>query len=71
MRISASPPTDISRFSAFLSSAGVCLTNAMARTEGDFEKGEADGTTATLAVATAVRIRRGSSCGEAWGLFCC
>ncbi len=32
------------------------VTNAMAQTEGDFEKGEADGTTATLAViAAAVR----------------
>lgn len=34
----------------------VCLahvTNAMARAEGDFEKGEADGTTATLAVVAA------------------
>ena len=28
-------------------------TNAMAQTEGDFEKGEADGTTATLAVVAA------------------
>lgn len=34
----------------------ICLahvTNAMARMEGDFEKGEADGTTATLAVVAA------------------
>jgi uridine phosphorylase len=32
------------------------VTNAMAQTEGDFEKGEADGTTATLAaVAAAIR----------------
>jgi uridine phosphorylase len=29
------------------------VTNTMAQTEGDFEKGEADGTTATLAVAAA------------------
>jgi uridine phosphorylase len=29
------------------------VTNAMAQTEGDFEKGEADGTTATLAVVAA------------------
>lgn len=29
------------------------VTNAMAQTEGDFEKGEADGTIATLAVAAA------------------
>ncbi|WP_298256101.1 nucleoside phosphorylase [Bradyrhizobium sp.] len=29
------------------------VTNAMAQTEGDFEKGEADGTTTTLAVAAA------------------
>jgi uridine phosphorylase len=29
------------------------VTNAMAQTEGDFEKGEADGTTATLAIITA------------------
>jgi uridine phosphorylase len=33
------------------------VTNAMAQTEGDFEKGEADGTTATLAViAAAVHV---------------
>lgn len=30
------------------------VTNAMAQTEGDFEKGEADGTTVTLAVVAAV-----------------
>ncbi|WP_315785860.1 nucleoside phosphorylase [Bradyrhizobium sp. SZCCHNPS1003] len=30
------------------------VTNAMAQVEGDFEKGEADGTTATLAVVAAV-----------------
>jgi len=29
------------------------VTNAMARAEGEFEKGEADGTTATLAVIAA------------------
>jgi len=29
------------------------VTNAMAQTEGDFEKGEANGTTATLAVVAA------------------
>jgi purine-nucleoside phosphorylase len=29
------------------------VTNAMAQTEGDFEKGEADGTAATLAVVAA------------------
>jgi uridine phosphorylase len=44
---------------AFSSTTGhpvVCfahVTNAMAQTEGDFEKGEADGTTATLAVVAA------------------
>ena len=35
----------------------ICLahvTNSMAQSEGDFEKGEADGTTATLAVVTAI-----------------
>jgi purine-nucleoside phosphorylase len=34
----------------------ICLahvTNTMAQAEGDFEKGEAEGTTATLAVAAA------------------
>lgn len=40
----------------------ICLahvTNAMAQTEGDFEKGEADGTTTTLAVvAAAIRAWR-------------
>ena len=40
----------------------VCLahvTNAVAQTEGDFEKGEAEGTTATLAViASAARAWR-------------
>jgi uridine phosphorylase len=30
------------------------VTNAMAQSEGDFEKGDADGTTATLAIVTAV-----------------
>lgn len=36
------------------------VTNAMARSEGDFEKGEADGTTATLAViAMTARAWRG------------
>lgn len=40
-------------FAAATGRAVVCfahVTNAMARTEGDFEKGEADGTAATLAV---------------------
>jgi uridine phosphorylase len=36
------------------------VTNAMAQTEGDFEKGEADGATATLAVVAAT-ARAGSS----------
>jgi uridine phosphorylase len=45
---------------AFATATGrsvLCLahvTNAMAQTEGDFEKGEADGATATLAVVAAV-----------------
>ena len=30
------------------------VTNTMAQTEGDFEKGEADGATATLALVAAV-----------------
>jgi uridine phosphorylase len=37
------------------------VTNSMAQTEGDFEKGEADGTTATLAVIAAA-IRAWSTC---------
>ena len=37
------------------------VTNALARTEGDFEKGEADGTTATLAVVVAA-ARAWSAC---------
>ncbi len=37
------------------------VTNAMAQTEGDFEKGEADGTTATLAVVAAA-ARAWSAC---------
>lgn len=43
-------------FAAAMSRSVVCfahVTNAMAQTEGDFEKGDADGTTATLAVAAA------------------
>ncbi len=43
-------------FGAAAQRSVVCLahvTNAMAQTEGDFEKGEADGTTTTLAVVTA------------------
>ena len=32
------------------------ITNAMAQTEGDFEKGEADGATASLAVIRTVAI---------------
>jgi uridine phosphorylase len=39
------------------------VTNAMAQTEGDFEKGEADGTTATLAVVAAA-IRTWSATGR-------
>jgi uridine phosphorylase len=39
------------------------VTNAMAQTEGDFEKGEADGTTATLAVVAAA-IRAWSAAGR-------
>jgi uridine phosphorylase len=39
------------------------VTNAMARAEGDFEKGEADGTTATLAVVAAA-IRAWSASGR-------
>ncbi|MCP4737609.1 MAG: nucleoside phosphorylase [Bosea sp.] len=42
----------------------ICLahvTNAMAQTEGDFEKGDADGTTATLAVVAAT-ARAWSAC---------
>jgi uridine phosphorylase len=39
------------------------VTNAMAQTEGDFEKGEADGTTATLAVVAAA-IRAWSALGR-------
>jgi uridine phosphorylase len=43
-------------FATAMNRSVVCLahvTNAMAQTEGDFEKGEADGTTATLAVIAA------------------
>lgn len=43
-------------FSAATGHLVICfahVTNAMAQTEGDFEKGEADGTTATLAVVGA------------------
>src|SRR5579863_10513411 len=43
-------------FSAATGHPVICfahVTNAMAQTEGDFEKGEADGTTATLAVVGA------------------
>jgi uridine phosphorylase len=43
-------------FAAATGSAVVCfahVTNAMAQSEGDFEKGEADGATATLAVIAA------------------
>jgi uridine phosphorylase len=43
-------------FATIMNRSVVCfahVTNAMAQTEGDFEKGEADGTTATLAVAAA------------------
>jgi uridine phosphorylase len=39
------------------------VTNAMAQIEGDFEKGDADGTTATLAVVTAA-IRAWSASGR-------
>ena len=39
------------------------VTNAMAQTEGDFEKGDADGTTATLAVVAAA-IRAWSASGR-------
>jgi uridine phosphorylase len=39
------------------------VTNAMAQAEGDFEKGEADGTTATLAVVAAA-IRAWSASGR-------
>jgi len=39
------------------------VTNAMAQTEGDFEKGEADGTTATLTVVAAA-IRAWSASGR-------
>ncbi|HKO72496.1 MAG TPA: nucleoside phosphorylase [Bradyrhizobium sp.] len=38
------------------------VTNAMARIEGDFEKGEADGTTATLAVVAAAIRAWASAC---------
>ena len=54
---------------AFASSAHrsvICfahVTNAMAQTEGDFEKGDADGTTATLAVVAAA-IRAWSASGR-------
>ncbi|WP_159588926.1 nucleoside phosphorylase [Chelativorans xinjiangense] len=43
-------------FATAMNRSVVCfahVTNAMAQTEGDFEKGEADGTTATLAVIAA------------------
>jgi hypothetical protein len=43
-------------FAAARHHAVVCfahVTNAMAKTEGDFEKGESDGATATLAVIRA------------------
>ncbi len=43
-------------FSAATGHPVVCfahVTNSMAQTEGDFEKGEADGTPATLAVVAA------------------
>ncbi len=43
----------------------ICLahvTNSMARTEGDFEKGEEDGTTATLAVIAAAVRAWSSTC---------
>lgn len=41
------------------------VTNAMAQTEGDFEKGEADGTTATLAVIAAAARAWSSSTVDA------
>ncbi len=53
-------------FAAAMHCSVVCfahVTNAMAQTEGDFEKGEADGTTATLAVI-AVAARAWSSDGS-------
>jgi purine-nucleoside phosphorylase len=43
-------------FATAMNRSVVCfahVTNAMAQTEGDFEKGEADGTMATLAVVAA------------------
>jgi hypothetical protein len=50
-------------FSAASGSSVVCfahVTNSMAQAEGDFEKGEADGAKATLAVvAAAAREWRG------------
>ena len=50
-------------FATAMNRSVVCfahVTNAMAQTEGDFEKGEADGTTATLAVIAAT-VRAWSS----------
>ena len=52
-------------FAAAMNRSVICfahVTNTMARTEGDFEKGEADGTNATLAVAAAA-ARAWSSSG--------
>jgi uridine phosphorylase len=42
------------------------VTNAMAQTEGDFEKGEADGTTATLAVVAAAIRAWSASRPDLW-----
>lgn len=55
-------------FAAAMSRSVVCfahVTNAMAKAEGDFEKGEADGTKATLAViAAAARVWSSSVTAE-------
>ena len=45
------------------------VTNAMAQTEGDFEKGEADGTTATLAVIAATARAWSSAAATAYRML--